>query len=371
MNFLSKLIFFLKRPKIIVITGKGSSCAAEAIFQVLKEYKRTIKISSNNLSFKIDKNTILIFESDDKKIKEFEYFLRKSSMSILVITHLGDIPYDRNFFNGERNMIKETLNLAKTLPAQTNLILNFDDETTREIDDFTNLQTLTFGFNKNADFWLSDVRLNGGTNFKINYRGNIIPFWLEGLFGKEQVYSALASAAVGIALGLNLVEISQALKNYKSLPGRMQLIEGIKNSKILDDSESATVLSMIEAIETFKRIETKGKKIAVLGDIIGIGKYTIEAHEAIGERVARPAYEIIGEKVARAADFLFTVGARAKFIAKGAYENGMEKERIFKFDELKNAGLVLQDKIKQGDLILIDGSREMNMQEIVEEIKKM
>lgn len=344
MNLLSKLIFLLKKPKVVVVTGEGRACATEAISQVLRQY------------FRIGEE-ILIFESEDKELRKFEFFLKRSQKAVLVVTQAGDIPYDQDFFSGEKEKIKGTLGLVKTLPAQINLILNFDDETIREIADVTNLNTLTFGFQERSDFRASDVRLNSGTNFKINYKGNIVPVWLGKLFGKEQIYSALSVTAVGTIFDLNLVEISQALKNYHSLPGKMRLVRGIKSSWVLDDSESATVFSMTEAIEILGKLPGFKRRIAVLGDVIGIGKYTIEAHEAMGERIAKNA------------DLLFTFGPRARFIAQGAQQKGMALEKIFQFATIDEGKLKLQAEIKTGDIILVDGSREMEIGRIVEEIK--
>ena len=99
-----------------------------------------------------------------------------------------------------------------------------------------------------------------------------MPVWLEGIFGKEQIYSALAAVCVGEILDLNLVEISQALKDYNSLPGKMRLIDGINNSRILDDSEGATIFSMIEAVEILGKLQGYKRKIAVLGDVVGAGQ---------------------------------------------------------------------------------------------------
>jgi len=348
MNIFEKIKFVLKKPSVIVVSGNGRFLAKEAIFKVLNPYFRIGKDYNPPTALPPKgRAPILIFESGDKEIRKFEFFLKKSSRAILVITHIGDILYDE---------VKEVTLLAKTLPAQTNLILNFDDETVREINDITNLKTLTFGFGEKADLRASDVRLNMGTNFKVSYQGNIVPVWLEKLFGKEQIYSALSAVAVGIIFGLNLVEISQALKNYFSLPGKMRLIEGQRKSFILDDSESATVFSMVEAIEILGKIEWAKRKIAVLGDVLGIGKYTIEAPEAIGERVAKNC------------DLLFTVGPRAKFIAQGAIQKGMSIEKIFQFDTIDEGKLKLREEIKEGDLILVDGSREMEMEKIVKEI---
>jgi len=348
MNIFEKINFFWKRPKVIIVTGQGQACTKEAIYEVLKKH------------FKIG-NEILIFETDLKKRREFEFLLKNSSLPILVVTHIGDIPFEKDFFAGDREKTVEIRKLAKILPAYGYLILNFDDETVREIKD-SNLPTapshkLTFGFQEGADFRATDIKLNTGVNFKINYRGNIVPVWLEKLFGKEQIYSALAAIAVGTIFDLNLVEISQALKNYQSLPGKMRLIEGRNHSRILDDSESATIFSMAEVVEILGKIQGFKRKIAVLGDVIGIGKYTIEAHEAMGERVAKNS------------DLLFTFGARAKFIAQGANTKGMALEKIFQFDTIDEGKLKLKEEIKEGDLILVDGSKEMEMEKIVEEIK--
>lgn len=341
---MSKLKFLLKKPKVIIVTGEGKSCAKEAIFQVLREH------------FKVGQE-ILIFETDLTDSEKFKFLVSKSSLPILVVTHLGEISPDVDFFAGPREKANPIKELAKILPTQGYLVLNFDDETAREIKDETNLKELTFGFQQGADFQVSDIKLNTGTNFKINYKGNIVPVWLEKLFGKEQIYSALSAAVVGTIFDLNLVKISQALKNYYSLPGKMRLIKGIKNSSILDDSESATVFSMVEAIEILGGVQGFKRKIAVLGDVVGIGKYTIGAHEAIGERVAKNA------------DLLFTFGQRAKFIAQGAQSKGMALEKIFQFDIIKEGKLKLQDEIKEGDLILVDGSKEMAMAKIVKEIE--
>jgi UDP-N-acetylmuramoyl-tripeptide--D-alanyl-D-alanine ligase len=340
-EILDKIQFLIKRKPVIIVTGEGRALAKQAILTVLKG------------------KDFFIASPDEKKINKFEFFLKNSPISILVITHIGEIPFREDFFAGEKEKLERTIELAKKLKAQNWLVLNYDDETVREIDDVTNLNTFTFGFSERANFFATDIKLNHGTNFKLNYKGSVVPFWLEGTFGKEQIYSALAAAVVGTIFGLNLVEISQLMREYKTLPGKMRLIEGMKESWILDDSESATVFSMVEAIEILGKAPGFKRKIAVLGDVVGVGKYTIEAHETIGEKVAKNA------------NLLFTFGPRAKFIAKGAIEKGMEETQIFSFDKIEEGIGKLKETIKIGDLILVDGSKEMRMSEIVDQIRKI
>ena len=345
MNFFRKVKFLFQRPKVIVVAGRGQACAKQAVFQVLGSH------------FKIGKELLILEDTKDSG-----FFLKKSRLPILLITHTGQYYPDKDFFAGETAVASRLKELARILPERGYLVLNFDDEAARDFKDCTSGRFLTFGFGPKADIRATDIFLTRfpaiGTNFKVNHQGNTVPVWLEKTFGKEQIYSALSAASIGEILGLNLVEVSSSLRFYRSIPGKMQLIPGIKNSWILDDSAGSSLFSAMEALDILREIPLEcGRKIAVLGDILGIEEYVPEMHENVGE------------KVAKTADLLFAIGIRAIFFAEGAVKGGMAKDKIFKFNTAKEAGLALQKEIKEGDLILIDGSEEISMIEIVEEIK--
>lgn len=199
MNFLERLLFILNKPKVVIVAGKTGQTARAAILQVLKSH------------FQVGKE-VLIYEADLIK-DEINFFVKNSSLPILVATNVGEIPFDKDSFAGEKDKGDEIKKIVKILPPQGFLVLNFDDETVREIKNGNQARFLTFGFQEKADLRASDIVLNGGVNFKINYKGNIVPIWLDGAFSKEKIYSALAAASCGEILGLNLVEISQAFKS--------------------------------------------------------------------------------------------------------------------------------------------------------------
>lgn len=346
-NIFSKIKFLLKKPKVVIISGSGQEVSCFAVKHVLK-----------NSSEKV-----LVVEFDSKRIKDFEFLVKYSSQVVLLATHVGQYHPDKEFFGAEQEQVKNIADLASKLPSHAYLVLNFDDETVRDIKTMSSAHVLTFGFGARADLRASDLVLNqlpeSGTNFKLNWQGKIVPVWLDSLFGKENIYAALSVVGTASVLGLNLVEISESLGSWPGVQGHLKLIKGIKNSWILDDSDSAHPLSMVEGLSLLKKIETKGRRIAVLGDILGVGKYTIESHEAIGEQVQG------------AADLLFAVGQRAKFYIQGAERKGMAEKNILHFNDVKTAGLALQKEIRENDLILIDGAREMKMGEIVQEIKSL
>jgi UDP-N-acetylmuramoyl-tripeptide--D-alanyl-D-alanine ligase len=115
---------------------------------------------------------------------------------------------------------------------------------------------------------------------------------------------------------------------------------------------------MRSALETLAALPAK-RKVAVLGDMLEIGKYAPEAHEAVGRIVAASA------------DVLFTVGPRAKFIAEAARAKGMKRTAIFSFDTADEVLKPVKDFIKKGDLILVKGSLSMQLNKVVKEIREV
>ena len=226
---------------------------------------------------------------------------------------------------------------------------------------------MTFGFNDGADVKIinylptGDLSKGGelkpdGISFKIDYQGSVVPITIKNTFGRAQTYSAAIAACVGLIYNMNLVEISESLSlNYKPVKGRMNLLKGIKDTLIIDDSYNAAPLSMQAALETFRDLPAE-RKIAVLGDMLELGKYSIEAHESIGK--------LTGGIV----DILLTIGPRGKFIAEGAEKSGMPKNHILTFDTAKEAAKELQELTRKGDLVLIKASRAIGLDKVVEEI---
>lgn len=370
MNFFFKIAFLIKKPQLIVVTGGGRACAAEAIFQLLKRHfgQSYIKKINKPIITDLISSKFLVIELEPKRAGELKFFLQRSERPILVGTAVGEIPADEILFAGEKEGVEDIAQLIPLLRAQGCAVLNFDDETVRELGEKSRSPVLTFGLYEpsittgGADFQASDVHVlvlteESGTNFKLNYKGNIVPVWLKNLFGKEQIYSALCALALSTILDINLVQASQALGAYQSLPGKMRLVKGVKGSWILDDSENASPWTMVEALAILGKIEGKGRKAAVLGDILDVGKMTIEAHQSIAETAVKSC------------NLLFTVGLRAKLIGQRARALGFPQENIFEFSELDRVVESLQKEIREGDLVLVDGGKEMKMEKIVEAIE--
>jgi UDP-N-acetylmuramoyl-tripeptide--D-alanyl-D-alanine ligase len=335
-----------------------------AIFRKLFFWIKVIVVSTVNIIFgsKLSYPEILILEYGADRPGDLKYLLDIARPNISIITAIGDIPVHVEFFNGPEDVAREKAKLIEYLPTAGFAILNYDDEAVMDLKDRTRAHVMTFGFGKGAEIQI--MRLENhwekerpvGISFKLQYGGGVVPVRLDGVLGKAQCYASAAAAAVGLIFGLNLVKISEALKSYEPAKSRMELLPGVKYTFIIDDSYNASPLSMHAALDALKSLPGK-RKIAVLGDMLEIGKYAIEAHERVGRLAGKFA------------DVLVTVGPRAKFLAEAARGERMKKNSILSFDTADEAAKPVQNLIKKGDLILVKGSHAMEMSKIVEEIK--
>ncbi|MBX4210946.1 hypothetical protein KW783_03180, partial [Candidatus Parcubacteria bacterium] len=189
-----------------------------------------------------------------------------------------------------------------------------------------------------------------------NFAGNSVPMNIRGGLGRQQIYPMLAAYCVGLSQNLNIVKMNQAARRHVTPRGRMKLVVGIKETTIIDDTYNSSPVAVREALETLKLVKTSGRKIAVLGDMLELGKFSFDAHEEAGKHASKIV------------DVLMTVGVRARQIADGALDGGLDENNVYQFDEAREAGRFLQDTIKSGDVILIKGSQSIRMERTVEEI---
>ncbi|MGB9848168.1 MAG: UDP-N-acetylmuramoyl-tripeptide--D-alanyl-D-alanine ligase [Minisyncoccia bacterium] len=398
LRYLAILTLRKYKPFVIGITGSvGKTSTKEAIFTVLSQEKKvrrskgnfnnelgmplTIindyeKISGIFFWFKVfifslkqliftNKNypEILVLELAADKPGDIEYLINIARPKIGVITAIGETPVHVEHYPNSQAVAKEKSKLIESLSANGFAILNRDDLIVWGLRNRTRAQVISFGFHEESDVQILGLEykfdkkgLPEGMTFKIQYGNILVPFRLYNTIGKPQVYAAAAAAAVGITMGINLVKIGEALEKYQPLAHRTNLINGVKNTIIFDDCYNASPLSMKSAIETIKEIPAK-RKVAVLGDMLELGDYTIEAHEKIGK-------EIVG-----VVDVLICVGTAAKLIAESAIKYGFDKNKVIIFNTSESARKMIKKEIREGDLILVKASRAIGLDKIVDELK--
>lgn len=310
---------------------------------------------------------ILVLELGVDRPGDMDHLLFMARPSIGVITTLG--PSHLEFFGSVNEIAKEKGKLVRALGRNGYAVLNYDDQMVNDLANTVTTEILTYGFKQGAavrglispdglgldsDHWL-DSPAGGrvGLNFKISYRGNIVPIRLASV-GLPQAYAALAAVAVGIARKMNLVEIAGALRRCCPLPGRMNLVEGMKKTLIIDDTYNSAPVSAISALSYLHSLKGSGRKIAVLGDMLELGIYTEEGHRQVGSRAAE------------AVDILVTVGRRAKFSADAARRAGLST--VKELDDWESAAKYLESTLQSYDMVLVKASQGIRLEKVVKAI---
>jgi UDP-N-acetylmuramoyl-tripeptide--D-alanyl-D-alanine ligase len=405
-KIVQKILYFLARavlkkykPEVIGITGSmGKTSTKEAVFAVLSSkfrVRQNLKNYNNELGVPLsvlgvesgrksvlkwlgvifhglglilfrdaDYPQILVLEMGADHPGDIKYLTDLAPCKIGVITGIG--PAHLEFFESIEKIVKEKRIIVSHLRLDGFAVLNCDDEKVFEMRDRTRAKVLTYGFAPEAKVRAQEESMIGGgveirgMNFKLSYAGAVVPIFLPGVLGRQHIYAALAGATIGIIHGMNLVEIAESLKKYQAPKGRMILIPGVKNTLIIDDTYNASpipVEAALKVLESIKLPAEDDKKIAVLGDMLELGSFSEEGHKQVGRAAAKSGI-----------DYLVTVGERSRDIVRAALESGMSEDRVFNFSTPEEAGLFVQKKIKQGDVVLIKGSQGMRMEKVVKEL---
>ena len=400
---LFKLAFFAKailkkyRPDIIGVTGSvGKTSAKDAIYTVLApkfSVRRNVKNYNNEIGLPLtiigsetggssvsdwlgvfakaiklllwrDKKYpgILVLEMGVDRVGDMKYLTSLAPCKVGVVTTVA--PVHLEYFKTLEKIAREKSVIVTHLRKDGWAILNGDNEYIMAMAGNIKAKIMTYGFGKDCDISASEVNISQnseqevcGLNFKLSYNGSTVPVLLPNILGEHLIYAALSAAAAAVAYGMNLLEISEALRDFIAPRGRMNLISGIKGTYIIDDTYNAGPDSMEAAINTLGKIKTRADKYAVLGDMLELGDYTEEGHRRIGRAIWENG---IG--------YLITVGERAKLIAAEALNCGMDSDNIYSFDNSAEAGRFIQGRIKAGDFILVKGSQGMRMEKATKEI---
>ncbi|MGB9803679.1 UDP-N-acetylmuramoyl-tripeptide--D-alanyl-D-alanine ligase, partial [Desulfofundulus sp.] len=211
-----------------------------------------------------------------------------------------------------------------------------------------------FGIGGDADILGLDIRHEkGGNRFRVRVPDASESEIYLPLPGRHNVENALAAVGVAWALGVPLEEIAAGLAGAVLTPMRLEVIDW-QGLKIINDAYNANPSSTRAALQVLAETETRGRRIAVLGDMLELGEE------------AKGAHRRVGRDAARVAQFLITVGDLAGFMADGALEAGMSGRCIFRCLSRSEAARILKDLVQPGDVVLIKGSRGMRMEEIVQ-----
>lgn len=391
----ARLVLWRYRPKIIAVTGSvGKTSTKDAIFAGLS---KKVFIRKSEKSFNSDLGvplTILGLESGWRNPLHWAYNIcagawcvavrqkypeylvlevgadrpgdiariaRWLRPHVAVITSVPEVPAHVEYFESAEHVLREKRSLADYLVPEGKLVLSGDDERVRALlGEFRGI-AVTYGISDAHDYSSSHEEITYedgkpvGMHFRVNHEGSSVPVVLKESLGTPRIYAALAACAVGSVFGVDMLSIAEGLSEYICAPGRMRLVEGKNGSMIIDDTYNSSPHAARAALDTLGAVQGAKRRVALLGDMLELGRTSAEAHRAVGAHAARSCGALV------------TVGIRARGFAEGAMASGMKEAKITQYEagEAARAGEELSSHLKPGDVILVKGSQGMRMERAV------
>lgn len=305
---------------------------------------------------------VLILETGIDRPGDMERLTRWLKPDIVVLTRLPEVPVHVEYFSSPIAVIEEKMKIVQALQPEGVLIYNNDDTLIEERLPEVLQRKIGFGRYRETDFTIradSTVYQDDqpvGTRFSLQYFGNSYDISIEGTVGTQLAYSCGAAIAVADELSVPIEAAVASLQELRTANGRMRLIPGIKSTLIIDDTYNASPVAVEQALSALQEIRHAKRKIAVLGDMLELGKFSTDEHRRIGAMIPGVA------------EVLFTVGVRARAFAEGALAAGMSEKCVFQYDDALKAGRELQAILHPGDIVLVKASQGIRAERIVEEV---
>ncbi len=350
--------------RVIGITGSvGKTSTKELAYQVLSQKYCTLKSEKNyNTEIGLPIQLLNLRAEHEMAVLEMGMYVRGdiallasiAEPDVGVITNVGTVHVERA--GSVEAIALGKRELVEALPKNGLAILNNDDTAVIVMRDHTDAEVMTYGMTPEADLWASDIESMGldGIRFALNYRGEKI-FVNAPLLGRHSVQTALRASAIGLAHGLDWGEIVRGLQEQ---PEQLRLLvaDGINGSRVIDDSYNANPQSTIAALNLLD--DLRGRKVAVLGDMLELGSESSVGHKLVGRRAA----DVVDEMV--------VIGQEGRMIGEEALIVGFDAQKLHFSADSEHAIPIVKNLIEPNDIVLVKGSLGAKMGLIVKAILK-
>lgn len=348
---------------VVGITGSNGKTTTKEMTAGILGLAGTVLKNEGNLNnhigvpltlLKLDRrHSAAVIEMGMSAAGEIALLTRLAAPTVGVITNIG--PAHLEFLKSTDNVARAKGELLETMDQRGTAVLNADDRYYGTLRERFGGTVRSFGIANLADVTARDIRQEReSTRFTIVAEGSSTAVRLPAV-GMHNVLNALAATAAALAAGAALDAVKTGLERFRPLAMRSEL-RTIKGRTVFADCYNANPGSMRAALETLALLRTGGRAVAVLGDMLELGEASAEAHREIGRAAARSGVDV-----------LIVAGRSARFLAEGARQGGMDAKSVFEAETTAAAARLLREHSREGDAVLVKGSRGMKMETVLEE----
>ncbi len=328
--------------------------AGYRVFRTSKNYNSDIGLPVTMTEMSRS-DQIAVLEMGMSNFGEMEVLSRLAEPRMAVITNIGVAHIEQ--LGTQENILSEKLKIASSMEEGGILILNGDDRLLRTVRGKVTHKCVYYGFSKDCEYRAEQVRITGaGTFFSAVWDGGRTEVFLPA-YGKHMVMDALAALAAASCWNIPPERAAEALAGFAGFQNRQQIYE-VRDFKVIDDTYNASPDSMKAALDVLSSLETEGRRIAVLANMLELGEDSGRYHWEVGAYGA-----------GKPLDLLVCIGDLAENIGRGFEEQG-GKGAVRSFSTKEEALPFLREQAAAGDLVLFKGSNSMRLGELIEALKE-
>lgn len=348
-----------KIPFIAITGSVGKTTTKELVSKVLGKRYSVLKTEGNlnneiglpltifNLDDSHDLGVVEIGMSDFGEISRLSDVVRPH---IGVITNVGVSHIEK--LKSKMNIAKAKLEIVDGMKNDDILLLNADTEELWEKRHTLKTKVIYFG-TKRGDIKASNLVSLGKQGIIFDVVGKYGNFSCKvSLPGLHNVYNALVAIAIGLEMGISKEDICESLLEIKPPCQRLEFKKALSGALVVDDTYNASPDSVKASLNILSDLDNSGKKVAILGDMLELGKYSQDAHKDVGKYAA--------SKV----DKLVTIGRYSEKMAEGAIEGNLNEDDIFIYYTVDEAMEQIEKIVKDCNIILIKASRALELERV-------
>jgi UDP-N-acetylmuramoyl-tripeptide--D-alanyl-D-alanine ligase len=362
------------RPVVAITGSAGKTTAKELTAHVLQSAGHRILKSERNYNNGLGLPlSVLRMVSEGRSPEQFDMAVLEMGMSSPtheiqrlcritppdVAVELMVAPVHLEYLGTIENIAAAKAELIEGLKPEGTAILNADDALVIKMREKHKGKTLTFGIDSPADISAAEIDTGslGAIDFLLSTPLGEAECRLP-MSGRHNLSNALAAAAVGTVFDLTPGQIATALQTAIPPKMRGEVFDFAAGFSVIDDSYNSNPRSLINMVRTMAEGGRDRKRLVVIaGEMLELGPQEAQLHRDAG-------HEIAGNGI----DVVWGVRGLAKEIVTGAAEGGVRDTRFFQ--DSTAAGTALLEEVKEGDLILVKGSRGVATDKVVKKLKE-
>ena len=349
-------------PFLAVTGSSGKTTTKDMLYFAVSESRKTLRNLGNlNSEIGLPMTVFNLDESHECAVLEMgmyvqgeiDYLAEIVKPHFAIITNVG-VAHIQSAGSRE-NILKAKMEIANYMTQSDVLLINGDNDMLQTVDTGAIKPSVyKYGLEEHNDIRLiSYETTESGMKIRADILGKITEYEIPTL-GIHNIYNSLSVMGLCSLMGLDMKKSAEGIRKYQPSKYRME-IKSVSGKTLIEDFYNANPDSMRASIETFRQMQGE-RKVAVLADMLELGEISEKEHMNAGIQ----ASEIF--------DVIICIGSDAKYIGKGAIENGFDKGRVYYFANNEEAVSEINSILRPGDAVLMKGSRGMKLEEVAESI---